>query len=81
MKSYDSALQNSFFKLHFDHNPLDGRADDAVSITMLPLEVIYNPLAINNLVSFFTPPTSELETVSTIQVLSQLARAIYLMGV
>ncbi|KAI8912336.1 hypothetical protein DFJ77DRAFT_511881 [Powellomyces hirtus] len=64
-------LQGPFFSMDVEHNPLDGRADDAVSIVMLPLEVIYNLHAIKAMVSFFTPPTSESDTIYTIQAAAQ----------
>ncbi|KAJ3015263.1 hypothetical protein HKX48_004689 [Thoreauomyces humboldtii] len=64
-------LSGPFFTMELEHNPLDGRADDAVSIVMLPLEVIYNPVAIKTLVSFFTPPKSESDTIYTIQAAAQ----------
>ncbi|TPX68863.1 hypothetical protein SpCBS45565_g02841 [Spizellomyces sp. 'palustris'] len=67
----DKELQGPFFKMQVEHNPLDGRADDAVSIVMLPLQVVYNPVAINTLVAFFTPPPSEFDMVSTIQAVAQ----------
>ncbi|KAI8823370.1 uncharacterized protein EV422DRAFT_352091 [Fimicolochytrium jonesii] len=63
--------ETPFFSMGFEHNPLDGRADDAVSIVMLPLEVIYNPTAIKSIVTFFTPPVSESATVYTIQAAAQ----------
>ncbi|TPX30777.1 hypothetical protein SmJEL517_g05746 [Synchytrium microbalum] len=56
-----------FFDMELDHNPLDGHADDAVSIKMLPLEVIYNPIVIASVITFMTPPASEYATVSTLQ--------------
>ncbi|KAJ3171453.1 hypothetical protein HDU88_007532 [Geranomyces variabilis] len=64
-------LQGPFFTMAVEHNPLDGRADDAVSIVMLPLEVIYNPLAIKALTSFFTPPKSESSAIYTITAAAQ----------
>lgn len=35
-----------------EHQPLDLRADNAVQIQMLPLEVVYNPAVIKNVLSF-----------------------------
>ncbi|KAJ3227354.1 hypothetical protein HK099_002420 [Clydaea vesicula] len=54
---------SKFFQMVAELKPLDERADNAVQIRMLPLEVVYNPAAIKSLVSFFTPPSdNEIES-------------------
>ena len=63
-----SELQTAFLRLDFEQNPIDGRADNALTMKLLPLEIIYNPLAIKSILEFLTPPASESATVSTIQV-------------
>ncbi|KAJ1549196.1 hypothetical protein HK405_008107 [Cladochytrium tenue] len=60
-----------FFTLEFEHNPLDERADDAVKLRLLPLQVIINPVSINGVLEFFTPPPSEFETLSALQSVAQ----------
>ncbi|KAJ3192438.1 hypothetical protein HK101_006567 [Irineochytrium annulatum] len=67
----ESATSRPFFKLEFEHNPIDERADEAVSIEMLPLQVIYNPVSVTAIVNFFTPPATELDTVSTLKNVAQ----------
>ncbi|KAI8995070.1 hypothetical protein BC832DRAFT_588068 [Gaertneriomyces semiglobifer] len=64
-------LEKPFFVMDIEHNPLDGRVDDAVSIEMLPLEVIYNPDMIRTIADFFSPPASEAEAISSLQVVAQ----------
>ncbi|KAJ3052099.1 hypothetical protein HK097_006900 [Rhizophlyctis rosea] len=66
-----SELQTAFLRLDFEQNPLDGRADNALTMRLLPLEIIYNPLAIKSMLEFLTPPASESATVSTIQAMAQ----------
>ncbi|KAJ3037263.1 hypothetical protein HDV00_001828 [Rhizophlyctis rosea] len=65
-----SELQAPFLQLEFEQNPLDKRADNALTIKMLPLEVIYNPTTIKSMLAFLTPPASESATVSTIQAMA-----------
>ncbi|KAJ3332602.1 hypothetical protein HDU76_013706 [Blyttiomyces sp. JEL0837] len=62
----DTTEHKPFFELQFEHNPLDDRADDAITLRMLPLQVIVNPVAISGILTFFSPPTDELE-ISNIQ--------------
>ncbi|KAI8844441.1 hypothetical protein BJ741DRAFT_543605 [Chytriomyces cf. hyalinus JEL632] len=60
-----------FFSLDFEHNPLDERADEAVSLKMLPLQVVLNPTAINGVIDFFAVPTSEQEAMTAIKSVAQ----------
>ncbi|TPX42076.1 hypothetical protein SeMB42_g05292 [Synchytrium endobioticum] len=61
-----ATLKAPFFDMELDHNPLDGHADDAISIKMLPLEVIYNPAVITTITTFLTPPPDEYVMANTI---------------
>ncbi|KAI8839881.1 hypothetical protein BC829DRAFT_420941 [Chytridium lagenaria] len=68
------AIKNFFPRrdgMKFEHNPLDERADEALYLGMLPLQVIYNPAAISAIVDFFTPPAAEAATVSTLKSVAQ----------
>jgi vacuolar protein sorting-associated protein 13A/C len=58
----------AFFKLKFEHLPLDDRADSALSISMLPLQVIVNTKAISSVLDFFSKPAADLATMSTLKV-------------
>ncbi|KAI9097290.1 hypothetical protein DFS34DRAFT_116945 [Phlyctochytrium arcticum] len=64
-------LGSSLFRMEFEHNPLDERADDAVSFVMLPLQIIYAPTAIRALVDFFSIPSDDMQTVSDLQAVAQ----------
>ncbi|KAJ3072035.1 hypothetical protein HDU98_004400 [Podochytrium sp. JEL0797] len=48
-----------FFSLDFEHNPIDERADEAITLKMLPLQVVLNPAAINGVIDFFAVPSSD----------------------
>ncbi|KAG9302115.1 hypothetical protein G9A89_020549 [Geosiphon pyriformis] len=62
----DQNNKNPFFQLIFESNPLDGRADNALSMRMRPLEIVYNQNAIDSVIEFFKPPEQQLESISTL---------------
>ncbi|EXX73461.1 Vps13p [Rhizophagus irregularis DAOM 197198w] len=62
---YDES-QDPFFQLVFEQNPLDGRADNGVSMKMRHLEIIYNVNAVEAVIDFFRPPEQQLETISAL---------------
>ncbi|KAF0534769.1 vacuolar protein sorting-associated protein 13 [Gigaspora margarita] len=64
--SHDESSNNPFFQLVFEHNPLDGRADNALSMKMRHLEIIYNQNAIEAVTEFFKPPDQQLETITAL---------------
>ncbi|KAJ3291062.1 hypothetical protein HK104_006345 [Borealophlyctis nickersoniae] len=66
-----SEMNTAFFRMEVEQNPLDERADNAVTIRMLPLEVIYNPIAISSLLEFFARQSMDSATYSTIQAVAQ----------
>lgn len=55
-----------FFVLDFEHNPLDGRADNAATIKMRHLEIIYHRAYVEAIVAFFKPPASQLESINAL---------------
>lgn len=55
-----------FFMLDFEHNPLDGRADNAVTVKMRHLEIIYHREYVEAIVAFFKPPASQLESINAL---------------
>ncbi|KAJ3408710.1 hypothetical protein HDV05_004781 [Chytridiales sp. JEL 0842] len=63
--------ESSFFSLVFEHKPLDDRADDALSIRMLPLQVIVNMKAISAIIDFFARPAQSMGTISTLKTVAQ----------
>lgn len=64
-----------FFTLTFEHQPLDERADNCINIRMLPLQVVYNPVAIKSIISFFTVPASKSSAFSDGQISALRAAA------
>lgn len=63
---HDEALENPFFHLVFEQNPLDNRADNAFSLKMRYLEIIYNHKAIEAVIDFFKPPEQQLESIAAL---------------
>lgn len=55
-----------FFMLDFVNNPLDGRADNAVTVKMRHLEIIYHREYVEAIVAFFKPPASQLESINAL---------------
>ncbi|WWC86271.1 uncharacterized protein L201_001144 [Kwoniella dendrophila CBS 6074] len=65
----DAALPDDadpFFVMEVEQNPLDGRADNAVTIKMRHLEIIYHRGYVEAVVQFFTPPESQLESIGAL---------------
>jgi vacuolar protein sorting-associated protein 13A/C len=55
-----------FFSVIFEKRPLDGRADNAITVKMHHLEIIYNPEIIKDIMRFFKPPETNMETVNAL---------------
>ncbi|WVQ62160.1 uncharacterized protein L199_000298 [Kwoniella botswanensis] len=55
-----------FFTMEVEQNPLDGRADNAVTIKMRHLEIIYHKGYVEAVVQFFRPPESQLESIGAL---------------
>ncbi len=60
------SVDDSFFSLKFEHNPLDRRADNALSVRLRHMEVIYHRGYVEAIVRFFKPPESQLESVGAL---------------
>ena len=60
-----------FFSFSADINPLDHRADNAIKLKILPLEIVVNPMILESIFSFFTRPSSEALSLYTIQAYAQ----------
>lgn len=67
-REVDTALgvQDPFFSLKFEHNPLDERADNALAIRLRHMEIIYHRGYVEAIVAFFKPPESQLESVGAL---------------
>ena len=62
----ESDPDNPFFSLQFESKPLDKRADNALTLRMRSLEIIYHRVYIESIVRFFKPPESELELIGAL---------------
>ncbi|KAI0669883.1 vacuolar protein sorting-associated protein 13 [Trametes maxima] len=60
------ALQDPFFFLKFENNPLDGRADSALTVRMRYMEIVYHRGYIEAVYKFLKPPASQLESVEAL---------------
>ncbi|KAF8640890.1 hypothetical protein AX17_000538 [Amanita inopinata Kibby_2008] len=56
----------AFFYLMFEHTPLDERADNALTVRMRHMEIIYHKGYIEAIYKFFKPPASQLESVEAL---------------
>jgi len=57
-----------FFYVKFEHNPLDERADNALTLKMKAMEVIYHRGYLEEIFAFLKPPESQLESVAALLV-------------
>lgn len=64
----ETDVENPFLSMRFENNPLDGRADNAMTVKMRHLEIIYHKGYVERVVQFFKPPESQLESISALMV-------------
>ncbi|KAK4050444.1 Vacuolar protein sorting-associated protein 13 [Microbotryomycetes sp. JL201] len=62
----DAGEVDPFFWLKFEHKPLDERADDALSVKLRHMEIIYSRGYVEAVARFFKPPESQLESVGAL---------------
>ncbi|KAJ2927125.1 hypothetical protein H1R20_g9964, partial [Candolleomyces eurysporus] len=55
-----------FFMVKFENNPLDDRADSAITVRMRHMEIIYHKGYVEAIYKFFKPPSSQLESVEAL---------------
>lgn len=55
-----------FFVLEFENKPLEGQADNAVSVKMRHLEIIYHRNYVEAVMAFLKPPASQLESINAL---------------
>lgn len=60
------AKADPFFSFVFEKKPLSGVADNAFSLKMRHLEIIYSPVVISGVIQFFKPPKSKMESVNAL---------------
>jgi vacuolar protein sorting-associated protein 13A/C len=79
----DDDEQDPFFSMSFEKNPLDGRADSALTVKLKAMEIVYNPNFVVQVTKFFKPPEQHMESIgalmetagSTVEGLRQQTRA------
>ncbi|OJD40388.1 vacuolar protein sorting-associated protein vps13 [Diplodia corticola] len=62
----DEEVADPFFQLSFENKPLDGSADTALTVKLKGMEVIYNPRFVVEVVKFFKPPESRMESIGAL---------------
>ncbi|CAK5280530.1 unnamed protein product [Mycena citricolor] len=55
-----------FLFIKFEHNPLDERADNALTVKMRHMSIIYHKGYVEAVYKFFKPPASQLESVEAL---------------
>ncbi|GAA5798753.1 hypothetical protein HPULCUR_004159 [Helicostylum pulchrum] len=58
--------QVPFFSIVYEKKPLDNKADNAFSLKMRHLEIIYSPVVIAGVMKFLKPPSSKMESVNAL---------------
>ncbi|KAJ7634302.1 vacuolar protein sorting-associated protein 13 [Mycena polygramma] len=58
--------QEPFLFVKFEHNPLDERADNALTVRMRHMSIIYHKGYVEAVYRFFKPPASQLESVEAL---------------
>lgn len=62
----ESDPDNPFFYAKYELKPLDDRADNALTLRMRSMEIIYHRGFVESIVRFFKPPESELELIGAL---------------
>ncbi|KAG7450519.1 vacuolar protein sorting-associated protein 13 [Guyanagaster necrorhizus] len=57
---------DSFLSVKFEHKPLDERADNALTVRMRHMEIVYHKGYVEAIYKFFKPPESQLESVEAL---------------
>lgn len=68
LEGAEPQVVDPFFMVKFENNPLDDRADNAVTIRMRHMEIIYHKGYVEAIYKFFKPPSSQLESVEALLV-------------
>jgi len=61
-------VEDPFFFVKFENNPLDERADTALTARMRHMEIIYHKGYVEAIFKFFRPPESQLGSVEALLV-------------
>lgn len=69
VKQYDTdtdQAKDPFFRVSFEHHPLDGSADSKLLAKLKSMTIFYNPTFIDEVARFFKPPKVHLDTIGAI---------------
>ncbi|KAH8120322.1 vacuolar protein sorting-associated protein vps13 [Phellopilus nigrolimitatus] len=58
--------QEPFFSMKYEYQPLDGRADNGLTVYLRSMEIIYQRGYVEAVVAFFRPPESQLQSVEAL---------------
>ncbi|KAI9714321.1 MAG: hypothetical protein M1820_000282 [Bogoriella megaspora] len=58
--------EDPFFQMSFEKNPLDGRADTALTVKLKAMEIVYNPNFVVDVAKFFKPPERHMESIGAL---------------
>ncbi|KAI0094888.1 vacuolar protein sorting-associated protein 13 [Irpex rosettiformis] len=61
-----SENEDPFFFLRFENNPLDDRADSALTVKMRNMEIVYHRGYVEAIYHFFKPPVGQMESVEAL---------------
>ncbi|KAI0321342.1 hypothetical protein OF83DRAFT_1274656 [Amylostereum chailletii] len=61
-----SVNSDPFFFVKFENNPLDERADTALTVRMRHMEIVYHKGYVEAVYKFFRPPSSQLQSVEAL---------------
>lgn len=67
-KTSSGEQDDPFFFVKFENNPLDERADNALTVRMRHMEIIYHKGYVEAVYKFLKPPASQLESVEALLV-------------
>lgn len=62
----DEDEQDPFFSMSLERNPLDNRADTALTVKLKALEIVYNPNFVVQVTKFFKPPEKHTESIGAL---------------
>jgi len=68
LEGVEPVVDDPFFFVQFENNPLDDRADNAITARMKHMEIIYHKGYVEAIYKFFKPPASQLESVEALLV-------------
>ncbi|KAM7185556.1 putative vacuolar protein sorting-associated protein [Naviculisporaceae sp. PSN 640] len=62
----ENISDEAFFKFQLEQNPLDGQGDIALTASLKPLEIVWNPNVVVGVVDFFKPPERHMESINAL---------------